>query len=273
MDNFSNLMMIGECLLDNKRTNLFKEAIKSVVKPGDTVLDGGTGSGILAILAAEAGAKKVYAIEIDPEIAKIAERNIKHNNLDNIIEVIIADLKNVSIPKVDVLIMEMMDTGLIAEQQVPAINNLVGSGVIGNSTNIIPSICETYIEFVKYDFTFHGLEMPFIIQARNFSATKRILDTYSDLILLNKIYLNRINDLAVTFQGKFTARMDGEVNSIVLKSKINLTDEIATWGTTDMNMPISIPIPTKHVSKGSNMNFKISYTLAHGFDSIDFNWL
>jgi len=50
-------------LNDRQRTDLFIKAIHEVVQPGDVVLDLGTGSGILAVTAAKAGARRVYAIE------------------------------------------------------------------------------------------------------------------------------------------------------------------------------------------------------------------
>ena len=51
-------------LNDSIRMTAYEKAIKEVVKPGMTVLDIGTGTGILALWALKAGAKKVYAIEL-----------------------------------------------------------------------------------------------------------------------------------------------------------------------------------------------------------------
>ena len=48
---------------------------------GFTVIDVGTGSGILAIGAAMLGAKDVLAIDIDPTAVKVAQENIEHNHL------------------------------------------------------------------------------------------------------------------------------------------------------------------------------------------------
>jgi len=50
-------------LNDRDRTETFLRAIAEVVKPGDVVVDIGTGTGIFAVAAAHAGATRVYAIE------------------------------------------------------------------------------------------------------------------------------------------------------------------------------------------------------------------
>src|SRR5271157_1715142 len=54
-------------------TQLCLEALERVVKPGDTVVDVGCGSGILSVAAALLGAKKVVACDIDPEAAGLAK--------------------------------------------------------------------------------------------------------------------------------------------------------------------------------------------------------
>jgi hypothetical protein len=48
---------------DRRRTDAFAEAIAEVVKPGDVVIDVGTGTGILAMLAARAGAARTHAVD------------------------------------------------------------------------------------------------------------------------------------------------------------------------------------------------------------------
>jgi ribosomal protein L11 methyltransferase len=52
-------------------TQLCLEAMERVVRPGDSVLDVGTGSGILSIAARLLGAGRVAACDIDPEAARV----------------------------------------------------------------------------------------------------------------------------------------------------------------------------------------------------------
>ena len=56
----------------HETTQLCLEALEEFVKPGDRVLDVGTGSGILAQAAALLGAGKVYACDTDPVAVEIA---------------------------------------------------------------------------------------------------------------------------------------------------------------------------------------------------------
>ncbi|HEX6387948.1 MAG TPA: 50S ribosomal protein L11 methyltransferase [Solirubrobacteraceae bacterium] len=55
-------------LADDDRVNRFREAIHEVVRPGDVVVDVGTGTGLLAYFACQAGAARVFAIEEGPVI-------------------------------------------------------------------------------------------------------------------------------------------------------------------------------------------------------------
>ena len=62
-------------------TRLCLELIEKAVTPGLTVLDVGTGSGILAIAAAHLGAGPVLGVDTDPLAVKMARRNARANGL------------------------------------------------------------------------------------------------------------------------------------------------------------------------------------------------
>jgi protein arginine N-methyltransferase 1 len=66
-DDSFHALMLG----DQMRMKAYEAAIKTAVKPGDIVVDLGTGTGILARWACEAGARRVYGIECN---AKILDR-------------------------------------------------------------------------------------------------------------------------------------------------------------------------------------------------------
>ncbi|CAA6666362.1 unnamed protein product [Spirodela intermedia] len=82
---------------------------------GKVVLDVGTGSGILAIWCAQAGAKKVYAVEAT-KMSEHARELVKANQVEDIVEVIHGSMEDVELPeKVDVIISEWMGYFLLRE--------------------------------------------------------------------------------------------------------------------------------------------------------------
>jgi len=68
----------GDMVNDRTRTAPFVEALRQAVKPGDVVLDIGTGAGIFALLACRFGAARVYAVEPNEaiEVARLCARGV-----------------------------------------------------------------------------------------------------------------------------------------------------------------------------------------------------
>ncbi len=82
----------------------FRAAIFAKVKPGDVVLDLGTGTGLHALFAAQAGAKKVYAVDSE-SIIEFAKLVAQKNNFTDKITFLQTDSDNLELPeKVDVII-------------------------------------------------------------------------------------------------------------------------------------------------------------------------
>ncbi|RQU70043.1 50S ribosomal protein L11 methyltransferase [Burkholderia cenocepacia] len=63
-------------------TRLCMEWLEQSVKPGQSVLDYGCGSGILAILAKKCGANAVIGIDIDPQAVESARQNSERNRAE-----------------------------------------------------------------------------------------------------------------------------------------------------------------------------------------------
>ena len=65
----------------HETTGMCLALLEETITGGEQVIDVGTGSGILAIGAALAGARRVLAIDIDPDAVRVAEENVRHNGV------------------------------------------------------------------------------------------------------------------------------------------------------------------------------------------------
>ncbi|NLL73782.1 MAG: 50S ribosomal protein L11 methyltransferase [Clostridiales bacterium] len=101
----------------HETTKLCILAIKKHLKPGNMVLDAGSGSGILSIVANKLGAEKVLGIDIDPIATKSAIENAQVNKIDSL-EWILEDNRNM--PETDLV----FATGNIIEDN--GIRSLIG---------------------------------------------------------------------------------------------------------------------------------------------------
>lgn len=106
-------------LNDKVRTSRFQLAITRSVKPGDVVVDIGTGTGVLAITAALAGARHVYALEATA-MSRAAQAMIDANGLTDRVTVIDSHSFDVELPeKADVLISEIIGDDPLGERILP----------------------------------------------------------------------------------------------------------------------------------------------------------
>ena len=85
-------------LSDPHRVPAFERAIREVVAPGDVVVDLASGTGILGLLAARAGASRVYAIEQEG-IAGLARQIAQANGFDSVISHIRGYSRRVNVPE------------------------------------------------------------------------------------------------------------------------------------------------------------------------------
>jgi protein arginine N-methyltransferase 1 len=95
-------------LHDDRRTGDYLAAVAQAVRPGDVVVDIGTGSGVMAIAAVRAGARHVYAIEAS-DIAGVAERVFAANGVQDRVTLIPGWSRQVQLPEpADVLVSEVI---------------------------------------------------------------------------------------------------------------------------------------------------------------------
>jgi protein arginine N-methyltransferase 1 len=83
---------------DPVRTRAYLDAIAATVRPDDVVVEIGTGVGYFAVAAARAGARHVYAIEID-RIADVARQVVRDNGVDAQVTVLHGDALTLTLPE------------------------------------------------------------------------------------------------------------------------------------------------------------------------------
>jgi predicted nicotinamide N-methyase len=115
-------------LNDLERNALFQEAIEVAVQPGDHVLDIGSGSGLLAMIAARSGAAHVTSCEVVPPLAMAAERIVASNGLSDVVTILNKRSDELSIGvdmpgPADVIVTEIVDCGLVGEGILPTLRH------------------------------------------------------------------------------------------------------------------------------------------------------
>lgn len=160
---------------DHIRTDAFAEAIREVVQPGDKVLDVGTGTGILSMFAAQAGAARVDAIEAS-DIADVAKKLVAANGMSDQIHVregLAGDL--VLDEKVDVIVSEWLGSAAFAEGMLHPVveardNNLAPGG------KMLPSKVRVFIAPIDEPIMYNAEGPGFWrapIQGLDFSSLQR----------------------------------------------------------------------------------------------------
>ena len=231
-------------LNDFERNVKFKEAISSVDLTNKLVLDIGTGSGFLSMLAVQQGAKHVYTCESNYYVAEKAKQIIDRNGFSNSITVInklSTDLiVGIDLPDMmDVLISETVDCGFFGEgfgiSLIHAKKNL-----LKDSALIIPESVKMYcallsssrinnlnsvpLDVLGLDLTlFNDFKTPGYFPVR--------LNTWEhSLVTESKEFLNLKFSDELTFSSeyniKFTAHENASVHGVVFWFELGLTEGV-----------------------------------------------
>ena len=104
---------------DEERNQAYDGALRRAVKPGDLVLEIGTGSGLVAMMAARAGAEKVVTCEVLPLMADVAREIIEKNGLSERITVLTRKSTQLQVgadlpDRADVFVSELINIGMLS---------------------------------------------------------------------------------------------------------------------------------------------------------------
>lgn len=155
---------------DSVRVMSYRQAIQRHCQ-GRTVVEIGCGSGILSIFAAQAGAKRVIAIE-ESRIADLAEEMFRANGVADRIELRRANSRDVSLEeRADVIIHEILGSDPFSENLLPFIEDARARFLAPNG-RLIPSVLEVCC------VGFEVMDRPYLDRTRAAGELSELAEVY-----------------------------------------------------------------------------------------------
>ena len=242
------------CLYDQKRLVEYQAAIHKKCKD-KVVVDVGAGTGVLSLFAAQAGAKRVYAVEINPRAAKIIGHNAARNGFGDIIRVIHGDGMEVDIPeKADVVTCDLLCCGLFFEPEIQVMNN--AKRYLKPGGTFIPEDVESRVELIAAETHTYGLRLDYLNRATHLPGDHAL----TEAVLYNHSHFAENLSGWIDGDVMLTATASGVANAIRTTGRAKLADGIYTGHTTSLFNPETIflrePIA---VTRGCQYRVKLHY--------------
>jgi type I protein arginine methyltransferase len=243
---FDALPIHIKMLNDRNRTSSYLAAIREVVREGDIVVDLGTGTGILAMAAAQAGAKHVYAIEATG-IGLVADMLFEANNLADRITLLPGWSTQVQLPeRADVLISEIIGNEPLSENVlqltgdaiqrflkpdarfIPHKVKIYGLPVNVPHPNLMEKTCTS--ETIENWRTWYGMDFSALINVTQKNQqmfwvnpyAAREWETLSDPVLLVDIDLQKLQSAVVDKAVSAMTTSPGQVNGILIYFELDM---------------------------------------------------
>ena len=108
-------------VFDDTRNQVYLDAIRKTIKPGDTVLDLGAGLGVLGLIALQEGAGKVYMVDPSP-VLKVAELAVQKRDYADRLILLEHSIEEANLPeKVDAILSVFTGNFLLSEDLLPSL--------------------------------------------------------------------------------------------------------------------------------------------------------
>ncbi len=113
---------------DQARNAAYEAALIRAITPESRILDIGSGSGLLAMMAARAGAREVFSCEMVRAVANAARANVEHNGYSDLITVIEKHSESIDPEQdlrgqVDIVVAEIFASDLVGEDGLPSLRD------------------------------------------------------------------------------------------------------------------------------------------------------
>lgn len=250
-----------EMLSDYKRVTPFALAISEMCRD-KVVFESGTGTGIMSILAARAGAKHVFCTELDPVVAEFATRNFAQSGLGhritllkkNTLDVTLADVGGAP---VDVIIAENLATWQVTEPQ-NEVSNHLRSAIAHDRTQSIPECTYNFLQLAESSFRFFDA-VDISTHFFEFNGIRgSVLHSAPTLFTT----FNYTTQVGTSFEHSVDVQAwsAGEINSLRLTSPILVSQGNRFESSDSLMPPVVIPVVTPvSVSTGERLQVSVKY--------------
>ena len=225
---------------EQNRNQAYFDALKAVIKPDSTVFEIGTGSGLLAMMAAKLGAKQVTTCETVSLIATTAQQIIADNKFEKTIKVIAKKSTDINIgaglsEKADILVSEIFSSELLGEHVLPSLED-AKKRLVKPHGKVIPAAGSIMISLFTGDDIKRNLQVEdafgFNLQGFNSVVSKKRMIARNDLNI--ELLSDGVAAFSFDFEGESTFPAQSKSLQITA-TKASLCYGLVQWMQLDMN--------------------------------------
>ncbi len=272
---FAGIAFQEAMLTDRIRVDAYAEGISRTVQPGDVIMDLGTGTGILSMLAAQWEPKRIYAIE-HGAIIDVARQAAAHNNI-SCITFVNENSRQFDPPELaDLIIHEQIGDYLFEENLLENLLDLKARA-LKPSGKIFPARFEFFLEPCRmkpdhatpfaWEEPIHGIDFSFLreqdLKARGNTRLRRKIPAGSveayvcerePLISFDLNAIDTVDEVPNQIKAEKKVVQSGMIDAISVYFRVYLDDDLSIQNAPDdantsWDQPV-FRIPRRQVTAG-----------------------